>query len=305
MQCGPDSDGSPGRRFVLRLPPLMSTFPDDRFALQVSVQEAVGAAGIPVAGPTTYEADPSWLGVPFVLMPFVEGTIPGPASLFDPWLLEATEEQRRDSQREMVRVLASLKAVDIGVPALEELLGGGSGTLEEHLEWWRRYLDWAAGDQRLKRIEALFDWCGEHVPDTEAPPSLVWGDPRLENLILNSDRRTVAVLDWELATIGPPEMDLGWYLGLERVLHDLMGRDPLPGFATAAEVADDLSTALGRPLQDPAWHQIFAVLRSICINVRQADNSARAGVSYPLPPGEENPMVAVVERWASEHPGST
>lgn len=303
-RCGPDHDGSPGPRFVVRLPPIMASFPDHDFGLQVRVQQAVGDAGIPVAGPITYEEDPRWLGVPFVVMPFVDGTIPGPGSLFDPWLIEATEGQRRDAQHEMVRVLAALHDIDWHVPALVELLGDGAGSLDDQLDWWEHYLAWATGDQLLPRIEALFAWCRRHAPADAVPPSLVWGDPRLENLVVGEDRRTRAVLDWELATIGPAEMDLGWYLGLERVMHELMGQDPLAGFGTREEVEDDFAEALGRPLQDPAWHRIFAVLRSICINVRQADNSARAGVRYPLPPGEANPMVDLVERWVTEHPAS-
>lgn len=302
-RCGANPDGTPGPRFVVRLPPIVASFPDHDFGRQVRVQQAAGEAGVPVAGPVSYEEDPRWLGAPFVVMPFVEGTIPGPVSLFDPWLVEATEQQRRDAQHEMVQVLTMLDGVDWHVPALEELLDGGAGSVADQLDWWERYLRWATGDNRLPRIEALFAWCRQHAP-ADVAASLVWGDPRLENLVMGEDRRTVAVLDWELATIGPAEMDLGWYLGLERVMHELMDKDPLPGFGPPQEVEADLAASLGRTLQDGAWHQIFGVLRSICINVRQADNSAKAGVRYPLPPGEANPMLAIVERWAAEHPAT-
>jgi aminoglycoside phosphotransferase (APT) family kinase protein len=245
-QCGTNSDGSPGPRFVVRLPPITATFPGQDFGQQVRVQEAVGAAGVPVAGPTTYESDPRWLGVPFVVMPFVDGTIPGPASLFDPWLTDATEDQRRDAQREMVRVLTAIHAVDRHVPALEELLDGGAGDIDGQLDRWEDYLGWATADQRLRRIEALFSWCRQHVPTEAVPPSLVWGDPRLENLVVDGDRRTCAVLDWELATIGPAEMDLGWYLGLERARRGCGRHGISPGpAAPGSVVASDLR---GTPL---------------------------------------------------------
>ncbi|MGI8755369.1 MAG: phosphotransferase family protein [Acidimicrobiales bacterium] len=304
VRCGPKPDGAPGARFVVRLPPVVASFPDLDFGLAVRVQEAVGAAGIPVAGPTSFEDDPRWLGAPFVVMPFVEGTIPGAASLFDPWLTEATEAQRRDAQREMVRVLTAVAHVDWHVPALEELLGNGTGSLDDQIDQWEHYLHWAGEGRSFPRIEAILAWCRKHAPPEEAGPSLVWGDPRLENLVFDDDRRACAVLDWELATIGPAEMDLGWYLGLERVLHQVLGMDPLAGFASPDEVVADLAVALGRPLQDPEWHQIFAVVRSVCINVRQADISARAGVEYMVPGGERNPLLAIAERWATEHPAS-
>ncbi|WP_426573721.1 phosphotransferase family protein [Aquihabitans sp. McL0605] len=304
VRCHPNADGSPGPRLVVRLPPLSSSFPDHDFGLQARIQTAAAMAGIPTAGPIVLEEDDRWLGVPFIVMPFVDGQIPGPASLFDPWLTEATEAQRRDAQREMVRVLASIHAVDWAAVGLDELLGNGKGRVQDQLDTWAAYLAWAADGEPLPRIEAILAWCRAHAPADVAPPSLVWGDPRLENLVFDDERHPIAVLDWELATIGPAEMDLGWFLGLERVLWALVQQGPLPGFAPPEEVARDLEEALGRPLQDPAWHEIFGVLRSICINVRQAKISAAAGVSYPLPPGEANPMVAIVEGWIAAHPAS-
>jgi aminoglycoside phosphotransferase (APT) family kinase protein len=265
---------------------------------------AAAAAGIPTAGPVTLETDPAWLGVPFIVMPFVDGDIPGPASLFDRWLTEATVEQQRDAQREMVRVLVAIHDVDWRRVGLGEVLTVGHTGLGEQLDWWGRYLRWAAGAEPLPRIEAILAWCRAQEPTEVVAPSLVWGDPRLENLVVDEGRRAIAVLDWELATIGPTEMDLGWYTGLERMLYELTGMRALPGFAPLEEVWEDLAVAIGRPLQDPAWHEIFAVFRSICINVRQAAISAEAGVRYPLPPGEANPMVAVVERWIVQHPGA-
>lgn len=301
VQCGPEADGWAGPRLVVRLPPLVATFPDLDFGLQARVQAAAGSGGVPTARPVTYEEDPSWVGVPFITMPFVQGTIPGMASLFDPWLTDATPDQQRAAQREMVRVLALVHDVDWRRVGLTELLGGGEGRLGDQLDRWEEYLRWAAGGERLPRIERILAWCRTTQPGP-VQASLVWGDPRLQNLVVDRQRRTRVVLDWELATIGPIEMDLGWYSGLERVLYEMVGAGPLPGFAPFDVVVDDLETAIGRPLQDPAWHEIFAVCRSICINVRQAAISAEAGLPYLLPPGEANPMVPIVERWIAAHP---
>ncbi len=300
LRCRPAADGSPGPRLVVRLPPLLVTFPD--FALQARVQAAAGAAGIPVARPVHLEEDPSWVGVPFITMPFVDGHVPGIASLYDPWLTEATPQDQRAAQREMVRVLAMIHDADWRAVGLDELLGADGG-LEHQLDHWDAYLRWAAAGERLPRVEALLAWCRAHQPDPVAP-SLVWGDPRLQNLVVDDQRRTRVVLDWELATIGPIEMDLGWYVGLERVLYEMVRSGPLPGFAPFATVAQDLADAIGRPLQDPAWHEIFAVCRSICINVRQAAVSAEAGESYLLAGGDANPMVPIVEGWIAAHPAT-
>jgi aminoglycoside phosphotransferase (APT) family kinase protein len=301
VTCAPGPEGGGVSRFVLRLPPLHASYPNHDFGVQARVQLVVDAAGIPIAGPVTLETDTTWLGVPFIVMPFVEGDIPGPASLFDPWFTAASEVQRRAAQREMIRVLAAIHEVDWKCSGLGDLLPVGDGALVSHLDWWGRYLDWAAAGAPLPRIHAILDWCRAQRPTDEVEPSLVWGDPRQENLIYDESRRAVAVLDWELATIGPSEMDLGWYTGLDRMLYELTGVGALPGLAPLDEVRADFAAAIGRNLQDPRWHEIFAVFRSICINVRQAAISAEAGLDYILPPGDRNPMVKVVERWITEH----
>jgi aminoglycoside phosphotransferase (APT) family kinase protein len=295
VQCGPDVAGRPGPKFVVRLPPMYATFPDHDFAAQAEVQRAVARLGVPTAEPTV-ERDPTFLGSPFIVMPFIDGDIPGPQSLFDPWLTEATEAQRRDAQREMIRILADIARLDWKSAGLDAILGG-DGSLDSQLSWWRGYLDWARNEQILPRIDAIATWCSDHRPVDDPPPSLVWGDPRLGNMVMDEKRRVRAVLDWELATIGPAEMDLGWYLGLERVLLEVTGMAPLAGMAGLEEMASDYQTALGRPLRDLAWHEIFAVFRALVINVRQSEIANEAGEKYMLAAGEKNPLVKILERW--------
>ena len=118
---------------------------------------------------------------------------------------------------------------------------------------------------------------------------------------MDEHRRVRVVLDWEIATIGPAEMDLGWFLGLERVLLEVTGMAPLAGLADLDEVARDYRTALGRPLQDLAWHEIFAVLRALVINVRQSAIAAETGEKYMLAAGEKNPLLKTLERWIAAY----
>jgi aminoglycoside phosphotransferase (APT) family kinase protein len=300
VQCHPGADEEPGQKFVVRLPPLYATFPDHDFAAQAEVQRAVAHLGVPTAEPTV-EHDPSFLGTPFIVMPFVDGDIPGPQSLFDPWLTDATDVQRRDAQREMVRILANIGRVDWKSVGLDAILGNVDGTLETQLDRWCGYLGWAKGELVLPRVEAIAKWCRDNRPPDDPAPSLVWGDPRLGNLVMDENRCVRTVLDWELATIGPAEMDLGWYLGLERVLLEVTRMAPLSGMADLDAVARDYETALGRPLHDPAWHEIFAVFRALAINLRQSAIAQEAGEKYMLAAGEKNPLVKILERWIAAY----
>ncbi|MDP9166785.1 MAG: phosphotransferase family protein [Actinomycetota bacterium] len=300
VRCGPDANGQAGPRFVLRLPPLYPTFPEHDFTAQAAVQDAVARLGVPTARPTV-ELDTDFLGSPFIVMPFIDGEIPGQQSLFDPWLTGATDAERREAQREMVRMLATIGRLDWRSAGLDTILGEVDGSLEVQVQRWCDYLTWAEGDRALPRVEAVAAWCRDNQPAEGPPASLVWGDPRLGNLVMDESRCIRAVLDWELATIGPAEMDLGWYLGLERVLLEVTGIAPLPGFADFDEVAGDYQRALGRPLRDLAFHEIFAVFRALAINVRQSHIAYDAGEKYMIAAGEKNPLLPILEKWISAY----
>ena len=77
-----------------------------------------------------------------------------------------------------------------------------------------------------------------------------------------SDYRVVSLLDWELATLGPPEMDLAWYLALDE-LTTKATRSEVPGFRTREQFVARYELQLGRPVVDLAWHEVFALVRSV------------------------------------------
>jgi aminoglycoside phosphotransferase (APT) family kinase protein len=137
-------------------------------------------------------------------------------------------------------------------------------------------------------------WCREQVPATEPTAALCWGDPRLGNVMFDDDRRVTGVLDWELASIGPPEMDLAWYLALDALTSKFAGA--VPGFLDRAGAIAVYESHLGRAVVDLDWHEIFALVRSAAINDRQARIAAAAGVPYPGVAGDENPILRYIAR---------
>ena len=289
-----------GDRLVVRLPPLLASFPETTLSAQAVVHAVVSAAGIPTAAPVVVEESDEWLGAPFVVMPFVEGHIPGPASLFDRWIVDAPEADQRHIQEQMIHVLADVHRIDWRGTATSTVLRGAGAGLRDEIGWWVDYVRWAADGDAPDRLVDLLDWCSTTCPATEPEPSLVWGDARLENLMFDDRLCVVAVLDWELATIGPAELDLGWYLALERALFEMVGGTrTVPGFRDRDELIGIYQARLGRPVQDLAWHEIFSLVRSLCITFRQARISRIAGVDYPVPELDGNPMLDVVDRWIS------
>jgi aminoglycoside phosphotransferase (APT) family kinase protein len=298
VELASDERFGEGPRLVVRLPPVEPSFPEYDLAMQAQVQTLVAGHGIPAPVPVTYEDDAHWLGAPFLVMPFVERYVPGPVPAFDPWVIDATPEEQRSVHHCLIDVLADLHRIEWSAGSMSTVRGAG-GALPDELEWWQRYLLWAAeGDPDPGLVDAL-SWCRDHCPDTEAPASLLWGDARLGNLIFTPDRQVRAVLDWELASLGPAEMDLGWYLGLDSMMFELFGR-AVPGFPARAETIARYEERLGRSVQHLEWHEVFALLRALAVHDRQVRmaRSPDGGVSDSPP--EASPMLAVLTRRVAE-----
>ena len=209
-----------------------------------------------------HEPDHGALGRPFYVMARVDGRVPPDGHAFDGWVKQlASDDQSAAVRWRARRDLASIHAVDVGRASLGRLERPEHGTspLDQELGYWRAYLGWAADGDTLSGLEDPFDWC--RAPAVErADRGLVWGDARLGNLVVGDDLRPIAVLDWEMAVLGPPELDLGWYLFLERTA--LQYTDQLPGFPDRAGTIAAYEQRLGRPVRDLDWYEAWGGFRS-------------------------------------------
>ncbi len=120
-------------------------------------------------------------------------------------------------------------------------------------------------------------------------------------MLFGDDGSVASVLDWEMATIGPAEMDLAWYLALDDLTTRFVKRT-VPGFLARADFIGRYEAALGRTVVDLEWHEIFALVRSTAINDRQARLAAESGVAYPGVAGDDNPVLRVVSRRIAAFP---
>jgi aminoglycoside phosphotransferase (APT) family kinase protein len=266
---------------AVRLPPLEPTFPAYQLSTQATLQNALARAGIAAPAPAIAVADPQWIGTPFLVMPRVRGRIPGPAPVFDRWIMRSSTAEQRALHDGLLTTLAQLHAVDW--PALELAAVLPGPTVEDALAYWGEYLAWAGGGAPLPALTEALEWCRASVPaegdPVGSPPVLVWGDPRLGNLVFDDTYRVQAVLDWELASLGPPEMDLGWYFGLNSMMDELFGQR-VPGFPERAEAVAHYESLTGRPVANLEWHEVFALVRALAINDRQQRVAAASGQRY-------------------------
>ena len=271
------SDGT-HERLVARLAPdadAIPVFPEYDLERQYRTMAEVAArSAVPVPPLRAYEADPAPLGSEFIVMRRVDGLVPPdipPYSFGVGWIAEATPEERARLQDGVVRVLADLHAIPDAPAAFPWLaVDDGRSALRVHVDAQRAYADWVLDGRDGPLIAAGFAWLEAHWPADEGATVLSWGDARIGNVIF-SDFTPVAVLDWEMASLGPREVDLGWTIYLHRFFDDLAVQFDLPGlpdFLRREDVAHSYETLTGHAPRDLDWYTAYAAVRHAIIMTR-------------------------------------
>ena len=282
---------------VVRLPPVgEGIFPVYDLAQQAAVQEGVAAAGVPVAAPVRYVPDPSLLGAPYLTMTFVTGAIPAEFTAGDPWLAGLVDDgERTEVWRAFHDALSRIHAVSLDAVAHIGLRGG----LDTELAWWTTYVDWATDGAPPPALVEALEWCRTRRPADEPPSSLLWGDVRYGNVIFDpATRRVRAVLDWDMVSVGPAEMDVAWLVALEGVQQELSGMT-VPGFGDRAATVAAVEASLGRALVDLEWFEVFALVRASAVSTRIALLFERAGQRSMFKVGQDPTLAAARRRIES------
>ena len=286
-----EADGG-AHDLVVRLAPAGDgLFPEYDLGAQVRMQNTVHGLGIPTAAPARYEADRSWLGDPFMVMPRVAGRVVDtrPAYTRVGWLAESEPALQEAVLDDVLGTLAALHREDASV------IDGAVVPIAETFADACKYLDWAGDGGAVPEfmIEAR-TWCDENLPSSPAPDSILWGDAQLANCVFTDAGAVAALLDFELAGAGPAEIDLGWFIALHEMTAVRSGVE-LPGFGDRRSMIATYESALGRSVEAMAWYEMFALLRSGSIMVRMARLLAGQGVDETWL-YRNNPTEAAVAR---------
>lgn len=266
-------------------PAAMPVFPLYDLERQFRVMQLVDErTAVPVPRTLWYEGDAAVLGSPFFVMARVDGEVPPDIMpyTFGSWLTEASTADRARLQQSSVGVLAAIHKMDASAEdtAFLELDRPGASALRRHVADQRVYYDWVVADGlRSPLIERGFAWLADHWPTNESDPTVSWGDARIGN-ILYRDFEPVAVLDWEMAAVGPPEIDLGWMIYLHRFFQDLtegFGLPGLPDFMRREEVAETYTSLAGHEPRDLTFYTLYAALRHGIIMARIGRRSIHFG----------------------------
>jgi aminoglycoside phosphotransferase (APT) family kinase protein len=233
----------------------------------------------------------------------VDGRVPPDVMpyTFGSWVSEATDAERRHLQDAAVGVLAGLHGIDVGAVDVSFLALDvpGSTALRRQLEHQRRYYEWVRGDRRHPIIERAFGWLDAHWPGDEGPTVINWGDARIGNMLFRGFE-PVAVLDWEMAVLGPREVDLGWFLFLHVFFEDLAHQFALPGlpdFLRTDDVTRTYERRSGHRVRDLPFYEAYAALRHAIIMARVHARRVHFGeAEWPADPDEVIPHRGVLAR---------
>lgn len=253
----------PSRDLVLRRPPagLKAASAHD-MRREHRVQAALAPHYPYVPTMVAFCDDTGVLGADFYVMERVEGTILRGRL---PKGMELSPEQARALGLRAVDSLVELHQVDVVAAGLADL-GKGLGYVGRQVSGWSdRYRK--ARTEDVPDFEGVMTWLADRQP-ADVGICLVHNDFRLDNLVLDADLKVVGVLDWEMATLGDPLMDLGgalayWVQADDDDMMRLSKRQPtdLPGMPTRADVVDRYRERTGRTVQDWTFYEVFGVFR--------------------------------------------
>ncbi len=295
------TQGPVERRFVLRTEvPEPATYPvqapgiDIDIEIQYRVMSAVaGASTVPVPAILGFEPAPSVIGAPFFVMDFIEGEVPAvmPPYTSSGFFADAEPVERSQMITSGLQTLADIHRIDWKSEGLGWLVPDGEKpTTSRQLALWEQSGRTALGSRHHAPMERAAEILHRHLPEG-SDPALCWGDARPGNIIFNN-ARCASVMDWEGASIAPPESDLAWWLMFDRTMHEGSGVERLLGEPTREEQFAIYEEAAGRRIEHIGLHELYAAYRYCVVVVKLSNRFVDKGI---LPPDAEfwldNPVV--------------
>lgn len=259
------------RELVLRRPPAGETADTAHDVLrEYRIIDALEGTTVPTPTPISACEDRSVIGGEFYLMDRLDGTVvrnEEPERFAEP-------ERRRRVAEELIDTLAGIHTVDYEAVGLGDL-GRPEGFLERQIDRWGRQFEWAAettaSERSVPHVEAIGSWLSVNVPES-SERALVHGDYKLDNVMYaqSAEPEIIAVMDWEISTLGDPLRDIGWmlcYWDTEPLIEDLMPTFlDRPGYPDRAELLERYERQSGIEVVELDFYVVLGhyMLAAVC-----------------------------------------
>ena len=299
---------------VVRMRPTnYAIFPRYDMAVQYrSMQQVKKHSNVPVPDVLWTDETGDVLGQPFFVMNRLTGQVPSdnPAYFTEGFVLDASPEQQATLWSSTVKTLAEIAAIDWEKGGFAEFLDlpeYGPLGFKQQLGYYRHYLEWGAEGRPQPTLEAALKYFEENDPSDNMLNQLTWGDARPSNIMYGDDFKPIGVFDWEMATLGPGEVDLGWMIAMGRWQCESAGSKWLPGFPDTVETVAIYEKAAGRKVEHidyfEAWGYFrFCVImiRIIAMQIAYGDMGEEARIFERVNPA----VIMLAEKLGLEVPGS-
>ncbi len=249
-------------RYVLRKKPPGKLLPMAHMVeREYRVMKALEGSDVPVPRMLLLEEDESIIGTPFFVMEYVGGRV-----FADPSFPGVSPQERRALFSEMARVMAALHAVNYRLRGLEDFGKPGNYFARQIGRWTKQYD--ASKTEPVTAMDRLIEWLPSHVPDDDTT-AIAHGDYRSHNILFHpTEPRVLAVLDWELATLGHPLADIAYNcIPYHAGPLTQPARDPQSGVPAEEEYVAEYCRFAGRGrIEDWNFYVAFSLFRLASIS---------------------------------------
>jgi aminoglycoside phosphotransferase (APT) family kinase protein len=290
------------RRVAVRLPPpadAWPVFPTYDLGRQAAAMAAVRrGTSVPVPEVIWFEPDPAPLGDPFIVMDRVDG-VAAPDYLpytWGSWVTELARDQQAVVANTCIDLLAAIHGAEVTPEIADalELRAFDGSPLRRHFESERARFEWARDGRHFPTIERGFEVLVAHWPAHERDARIGWGDARLGN-ILWSGTEPVAVLDWEMVALTPPELDLSWMVFFADYFQrsaERRGLPGVPGFLARETAVARYERVTRTRVQHFDWYLCYTAVREAIVSLRTMGRAVHFGeVAAP-----EDPEGLILDR---------
>ena len=272
------------RKLIARFPANFVLFLGYDLMHEWRTMEALSGSAVPVPPLLFHEPDPAVLGRPFYIMGHIDGRVPQTTPSYHTtgfMAEELGEAERAALWFNGLAALAELHTLDHrrGFDFLWRPERGTRG-IDQYLGWVRDWYHWMRAGRTYPIVEAALDHLFTNTPG-DGPEAVLWGDARIGNILFDGRNTVSALLDWEMAALGPAEVDLAWWLVMDRLLSEWLELPRLAGLPDSSESIAFYELARGRSVQHMKYYEVLAALRFALVLIRAAERYRSVGLVDP------------------------